>query len=278
MRFRTEIEPLHGSFEIGADDSIVLIGSCFADEIGRQLELDGIKSIAGIMGPLFNPSSIKSIIDRIGKPYNLSDLTEHNGIWHCLDWANRYQNSNPDELLKVINADFSRFSDAFDKATTIIITFGNTKVYETEKGVVGNCHKLPREVFNEHRLTLDEIVDSWSAVKLDDKRVILTLSPVRYVENGLSESTLAKATLRVAIDKICNKNGWDYFPAYEILNDDLRDYRFYAQDLKHPSETAVSYIYEKFCDAYMSASTRDRLRLSRKENLAKAHRQIISTL
>ncbi|MDE6301178.1 MAG: GSCFA domain-containing protein [Muribaculaceae bacterium] len=275
MRFRTEIEPATGSFEISADTPVALVGSCFADEIGRLLARDGVPATAGIMGPLFNPLSIKKFLDRNGRPYTPGDLTLHEGVWHCLDWANRYQHTDPDTLLESVNADFSRLSEALTSAQCIIITFGNTKVYETPLGIAGNCHKLPAGMFASRRLTLEEIVDAWTGIDFGHRNVILTLSPVRYTENGLAESTLAKATLRVAIDRICSRNGWDYFPAFEILNDDLRDYRFYASDLKHPSDTAIEYVYQHFCETYMSRATRETLKEHRKASLTAAHHPIL---
>lgn len=272
MRFRTEIEPVKTDIEITPDTRFALIGSCFADEIRRELTLDGIEAAGGELGPLFNPKSIERIIRRGHRPYTLDDLTAHDGIWHCLDWANRYQHPDPGQLLTMVNRDYSIFSRGLENADVVIITFGNTKVYETAKGVAGNCHKLPQERYTCRRLSLEEIVESWKTVDLAHRKVIMTLSPVRYTENGLSQSNLAKSTLRLAIDRICKHHGWDYFPSFEILNDDLRDYRFYASDLKHPSETAVSYIYEKFCDTYMSAATRRILKERRKEMLTRLHR------
>lgn len=271
MRFRTEIELVKGSFEIRPDTRVALIGSCFADEIRESLSLDGIHASGGKMGPLFNPSSILRIINRGKRLYSTEDLVCHEGVWHCLDWAARYQDTDSRALLDTVNRDYAPLAEDMATADVIIITFGNTKIFETPFGVAGNCHRLPADYFTSRRLALEEIVESWTGVNLPTEKVILTVSPVRYTENGLAESSLAKAILRVAVERICNANGWDYFPAFEILNDDLRDYRFYNPDLKHPSAMAVDYVYEKFCDAYMSAETRRVLASRRKEALTRTH-------
>ena len=278
MRFRTEIESLHPGFKISIGTKVAFVGSCFADEIRARLSGDGISASGGELGPLFNPASIARAIERIGRAYTADDLTEHEGVYHCLDWANRYQDADTERLLARVNKDFEAFSAGISEADVVIITFGNTKVYEYQGVVAGNCHKLPGGLFESRRLCLEEIVDQWRGVDFGKRKVVMTLSPVRYTENGLSQSTLAKATLRVAIDRICAAQGWEYFPAFEIVNDDLRDYRFYGRDLKHPSEMAVDYIYEKFCEAYMSADTRRAMQEQRKLTLTLLHRPNISDL
>ena len=272
MRFRTEIGEINRSFSISHDDRIVLTGSCFADNIGERLAQSGFQAIHNPLGPLFNPASIARVIRRGEVPYSATDFTTGpDGTFHCLDFANRYQAGSTDELAAKVNADYMPLARAITEADVIIVTFGNDKVYEYSGTVAGNCHKLAASTFAERYLGLDEICGLWRCLIPKGKRVIFTLSPVRYTGDGLARSCLSKATLRVAIDRICREGGYDYFPAYEIVNDDLRDYRFYAEDLKHPSDMAVDYIYEKFAETYFTKDTISKADEYRRAALRSAH-------
>ena len=276
MKFRTEIGPLKGSFEIGRGARIVLIGSCFADNIGERLVRDGFSAVHNPLGPLFNPVSVARNLARGIRPYGEDDFFEHQGIWHCLDFANRYQDSSAEKLAQSVNAEYMPFAQAIADADVIIVTLGTSKVYRlTSDYVAGNCHKLPGTMFSEAMLSVDEAVKALQpalTALAASKHIILTLSPVRYPGEGLAKGFLAKATLRVAIDHLCNSLGLDYFPAFEIVNDDLRDYRFYAADMRHPSEVAVDYIYDNFCEAYFCASSLSEAAESRRQYIRAAHR------
>ncbi len=264
MNFRTEIEPISAGFSIDSGSKIVLLGSCFSDEIGRQLELDGFSVVRNPLGPLYNPASIANVFKR--EQFSSADLVEHTDGFHCLDFASRYSGGDIAALVEEVNADFLALKQAIVDADVIIITFGTANVYDlAATGLsVGNCHRLPPQMFNRRRMSADEIIGLWRGLLPEGKRVIFTLSPIRHVADGLADNSLSKATLRVAIDQICRVGGYDYFPSFEILNDDLRDYRFYADDMKHPSETAVAYIYEHFARAYFSSATQEQARLARK--------------
>lgn len=273
MKFRTEIEPVKGSFEILPRHRIVLIGSCFADNIGERLAADGFNAVHNPLGPLFNPESIARVVSRGSKPYSTDDFYVHDGRWHCLDFANRYQADSPEALGEAVNADFLPFAKAIAEADVLIVTFGTNNVFRLNGSTVGNCHKLPGTLFEEHSLSVDEIAGFRDV--LGRRPTILTLSPVRYPGKGLANGFLAKATLRVAIHRMCGEAECDYFPAFEMVNDDLRDYRFYAPDMRHPSEVAVDYIYDKFMDAYFSESTKQTALERRRQAIREAHRPII---
>lgn len=280
MRFRTEIGPLRGGFAIGHDDRIVLLGSCFADNVGERLRADGFDAVHNPLGPLYNPASVLRVLDRGARPYGAADFTEHEDGWHCLDFASRYRADRPGELARKVNADYLPLAAAIERATVLIVTFGTTGVftYGPDDIVAGNCHKLPATFFGTRDLRLDEIADMWAASEAVARvpKLIFTVSPVRYVSRGLAAGALSKAVLRVAVDDICRRTGADYFPAFEILNDDLRDYRFYADDLKHPSSAAAEYIYEAFGGAYFSRATAARAAEYRREYLRLLHRPIIT--
>lgn len=274
MKFRTEIGEIKSSFKISASDRIALIGSCFADNVGERLVRDGFDAAHNPLGPLFNPASIGKILTRGSAPYNKGDLTEHEGIFHCLDFASRYQSPDADTLIKTVNDDYLPYSKAIEQADILIITLGTNKVYCHNGAVAGNCHKLPAKMFEEKYLQADEVAELSQLIK--SKKTILTLSPVKYPGEGLAKGFLSKAILRTAIDRICSETGCDYFPAYEIVNEDLRDYRFYAADMRHPSEAATDYIYEKFCETYFSEATMKKALESRKEWLRNNHRPILN--
>lgn len=284
MRFRTEIELPRGRFGISHDDKLLLLGSCFSDNVGQRLARDGFDVTYNPMGPLYNPVSLGRLVGYLigGKTFGADDLMKDgNDVYHALDFASRYQGSDADGLVRRLNIELGSLRAAFGRASAMIVTFGSATIYSmdgTSAGAVGNCHKLPSTLFTRQQLPVDEIVRTWSPL-IDElsargKRVIMTVSPIRHLADGLHGNQLSKARLLLSCDALSHKA--DYFPAYEIMLDDLRDYRFYAADMKHPSEVAADYIYEKFADTYFSAKTAEEARRRRDETLRTAHRPIIS--
>lgn len=274
MEFRTPIEPIKGRTPISHDDSIVMLGSCFTTEVRERLSRDGFDVTANPMGALYNPATIASAIERAlsGRPYSADDLTLYDGVWHCLDFPTPYQGTDVTELLDRLNADISELARNLRRATVWILTLGTARVYETAAGVIaGNCHKLPGTMFTRRLMTVDEIVKRLEPLARQ-QRVIVTVSPIRHTADGLHGNEVSKATLLLACDRLDRA---EYFPSYEILIDDLRDYRFYATDMKHPSETAVDYIYERFADTYFTPATMARATECRKASKRAAHRPIL---
>lgn len=287
MKFRTEIGSIESSFKIDHSQRIILLGSCFADNIGERLEHDGFQAVHNPMGPLYNPLSIAEV----GLGPGSLVYCEHEGIWHCLSFANRYQDSDIDRLKERVATEFLQMKKQWEEADVRIISLGTDHVYffPQADSAIGNCHKLPARLFEEEILTVEESqeyitdifnkcrVPSEESDKSDNvsKCQIATLSPVRYPSYGLVESSLSKARLRIALENSRAKLGFDYFPAFEILNDDLRDYRFYADDLRHPSSMAVDYIYRHFADTYFTDITKEEALRRRKEWLRSQHRPIL---
>jgi len=274
MEFRTIIEPVKGRTPIDRESSIVMLGSCFTTEIGTRLERDGFNVTVNPLGALYNPASIaiaiKRALSRI--PYTRDDIIEYQGIWHCLDFHTLYQGTDPQLLVDRLNNDATALADKLEEADLWIITFGTARVYEFERrGIAGNCHKLPGYMFSRRLMTIKEIIDIWQPL-VANRRVIFTVSPIRHIADGLHGNQISKSTLLLAIESL---TGAEYFPSYEILIDDLRDYRFYAADMKHPSDVAVDYIYEHFSDTYFSQTTRQKALESRKAFLRASHRPII---
>lgn len=274
MQFRTEIEPIRKAAPIDHSQRLMLLGSCFTDNIGSRLQRDGFNASVNPMGALYNPLSIANAILRAlsGQPFTQADLTaDAAGVWHCLDFESRRQNADIAVLLESLNADFAKFADDLKKADVWIVTFGTAWVFDylPTGETVGNCHKFPSTDFSRRRLSVEEITRALQPL-INGRRVIFTVSPIRHLADGLHGNNLSKATLLLATEKL-----GEYFPAFEIVNDDLRDYRFYAADLKHPSETAADYIYEIFSNTYFSAATRQLCLEHRRQSARAAHKPII---
>lgn len=283
MRFRTEIELKRGGFEIGHDDRIVMLGSCFTDNVGSRLQRDGFDVTANPLGPLYNPYSLARVIEDAldGRCYSANDfMKDADGVSHCLDFASRYQDADGERLAAAINEEFGILKDDIARATVVIVTFGSSFVYsltDDVDGTVGNCHKFPSAMFSRMPLSVEAITARWSSL-LDrlsamGKKIILTVSPIRHLADGLHGNELSKARLLLACE--CLDAHADYFPSYEIMMDDLRDYRFYGADMKHPTDVACDYIYEKFSQTYFTTKTIDEARKHRDAVLRSAHRQII---
>ncbi len=263
MKFRTEVDVKPFDAKIGYGSRLFAIGSCFADNMSAILKQAKFHITANPTGVLFNPASIANTIQRLeqGTHVTADQLNESNGIWFCYDFHGSFSAATAGEALEKMNTAIDTGAQALAESDCAIITLGTAWVYEL-KGtgrVVANCHKQPSSGFVRRRLGVDEIVGLLSPLMegvLKDKHVIFTVSPVRHLGDGADENFLSKATLKLAVAEIVNRyTSADYFPAYEILNDDLRDYRFYADDLVHPSAQALAYIREKFTAAAMTAET-----------------------
>lgn len=270
--FRTIVQPIRSS-EIARDARITMLGSCFTDNIGSRLKADGFDVSVNPLGVLFNPFSIATVVERAqsGVPYSADDLIERDNVWHCLDFESRRQNADASVLLRTLNEDFEAFADRLSNTDVLIVTFGTAWIFEygEDNRTAGNCHKLHPGMFRRRRLSVEEIVSRWKPL-CDNRRVIFTVSPVRHLADGLHGNSLSKATLLLATEQL-----GEYFPSYEAVNDDLRDYRFYDADMKHPSSVAVDYIYSLFADTYFSKETQGLAHEAHREFLRSQHRPIL---
>lgn len=233
----------------------LLVGSCFATHIGGQLQRSGLQVEVNPFGVVYNPESIALALETM-LDERLPDgcfFEGRDNLWHS--WLHASEFSAPDEATcrKRVGERFSEACGKLRQADIICFTFGTNRVYEHAGRVVGNCHKEPASQFVERSLTIQEIVGRWRTL-LDRIRtvnptaeIIFTVSPYRYAKYGMVENQRAKATLLLAIEELTREmERVHYFPAYEILLDELRDYRFYASDMLHPSEVAVNYIWQRF--------------------------------
>ncbi len=255
LKFRTELEPASLSRQIDYGSQVVSIGSCFAQNMAEKLIGAGFRVEANPFGVLFNPISVVQSIRRIAMatPFREADFVCYGERWFSYQLHGSFAGASLRECVERANDAVGRASCALAEADMVIITLGTAMVYELDGVVVANCHKQPANLFLRRRLGVDEVVDALSEVVggvLADKMVLLTVSPVRHIGDGLAENSLSKATLRVACDEVCKRFAHcHYFPAYELLIDDLRDYRFYADDMAHPSVQAVEYVWRKFARA-----------------------------
>ena len=283
LKFRTEIEPQEFRPWIEPATAITLLGSCFADSVGAALARDGFDTMANPMGPLYNPFSLfRCLTDALtGREYGAGDFTPGPMGHHCLDYASRYCGQDAEALAARLNAGLAALRAHLTRGGSklLCLTLGTAYVFYLDGGVaVGNCHKFPASRFERRRLSLGEIAEGWKRLRPllpEDLNIILTVSPIRHLADGLHGNNLSKATLQLAAEEICADGRAVYFPAFEILNDDLRDYRFYADDLKHPSDMAVEYIYDIFGRSFMTDAARAAAAEGRRASAAAAHRPII---
>jgi len=263
MQLRTEIPLPKERNLIDYDSKLVLLGSCFSDNIGEKLAYFKFNNLVNPFGILFHPIAIENfILNSINeKQFSDKDVFCHNEIWHSFETHSVLSSSSKNELLASINSAVKHSNKQLQEATHIIITLGTSWVYryiETDI-IVANCHKIPQKKFSKELLTINEITESLDAtISLikslqKDVSIIFTLSPIRHLKNGFIENKLSKARLLSAIHEVTDpKNKIHYFPSYEIMMDELRDYRFYTEDMIHPNATAIQYIWERFRDTWIS--------------------------
>lgn len=281
MRFRTELEIRPETAPLTHGTRCTTIGSCFSDAIGRRLADGGFDTDVNPMGVLFNPLSIANAVGRAlqQQMYDAGDLyRDANGVYHILDFESRRQGADPEALLAAVNADMARFAARLSVTDCLLVTFGTAWCFNhlPTQRVVGNCHKLPDAEFQRSLADMEHIVATWTPIVRRFPRIIFTVSPVRHLNDGLHGNTLSKAILHLAVDTLVRQNPTcAYFPAYEALMDDLRDYRFYAADLKHPSDMAEEYIFDRFSDMFFDRDTRRAVEAARRDCRRAAHRPIL---
>lgn len=254
--------------KIGYDDKLLLLGSCFADNIGEKFGAHYFQMLSNPYGTLYNPASIAAILSPIANsqsPISNPPIIEWGGLWHSMLHHGSFSHSDRNRVLLRCEQSRELLRAFLQEATVVIVTFGTAWVYEYEGKVVSNCHKMPTNRFVRRRLSVDEIVAMWQPLlqAMPDKHWIFTVSPIRHIKDGLHENQLSKAILLQAVEELVNKANSDkvgYFPSYEILLDELRDYRFYAEDMVHPSPVAVEYIWQRFVDTYMTVDTQNEMR------------------
>lgn len=264
MKFRTEIEVKPSGNMISYSSNILSLGSCFSERIAERMSQCRFNVTSNPLGVVFNPLSIARDIRLFAGLEPVSDPQCADGMWFSYDAHSSLSADDADVLVSNVASAVECGSRALMNADWVILTFGTAFVYELCDGrIVANCHRMPSGTFSRRRLAVDEIVSQYDSIldgPLSGKNVILTVSPVRHVGDTLTDNSVSKSILRLAADELCSRHaGVVYFPSFELLVDDLRDYRFYADDMVHPSSSAVEYIWEKFRLSFISPSEYGRM-------------------
>ena len=308
MDFQTIVHISPSAWQIGYEDHVLLLGSCFSDSMAEKMAACYLPHTSNPYGTLYNPLSIAQAMDtQTDEEWIVSDK----GLYHSLLRHGSFSGTDEREVRRAVAESRKKMAEAIEKATVIIITFGTAWVYEYEGRVVANCHKLPASAFTRRRLTVSEIVAVWKPIleRYKDKHFIFTVSPIRHIKDGLHANQLSKGILLAAVEELTRQDppqpslqregveeipstsernlspslcregrggashwGIEYFPSYEIVLDELRDYRFYAEDMVRPSAQAVQYVWERFVSTYMSPQTQQDMQTLHRFYQKKHHR------
>lgn len=264
MNFTTKVPIAKSNATIDYNATMLSLGSCFAEKMGEKFSYYQFQNLVNPFGIIFNPVSIENLISRAvhNQKFTEADIFFHNDLWHCFEVHSELSNLDKVKFLENLNNLSEQTHCYIVKFSHCIITLGTSWVYRNKASqkIVANCHKVPQNQFEKEILTVATIEESIkNTIDLIRKvnpnaHFIFTISPVRHIKDGFVENQQSKAHLITAIHQILNPKSQflNYFPSYEIMMDELRDYRFYAEDLLHPSQTAIDYIWNRFCENYVS--------------------------
>lgn len=267
MKFRTEVNIQESEKKIGIEDQIFSIGSCFATEMTDLLQTGQLQTLNNPFGTIFNPYSINLAVKKLhdAEFYTEDDLIVYNNEVISLDHHSGFNSDFAHKTLEKINSQIEQGNRFLQSAKWVIVTYGTSFIYEflPKNKLVANCHKIPGKFFEKRMLTGQQIQDSIRETVLnisdigpDDVQILFTVSPVRHTKDGMVENQWSKSRLINALHEVTDEfEQCHYLPVYEIMMDDLRDYRFYKEDMIHPSSQSVNYIFEKFGNAYFSDET-----------------------
>lgn len=284
MQFRTNIPAPQYPFHIQENDAVMLVGSCFSDNMGHYFDTHRFEVCSNPFGVLFNPISIDRALRFMLQP-DLFDKNryfyKYRDLWVSFAHHGRFSKEIFEDFEANIDANLGQSAAFLRNTRYLFITFGTAFCYKfiPRDLIVSNCHKIPNHQFDRIRLDVKKIVTQWNSTlallkeSCPDMKVIFTVSPVRHLGDGAHENALSKATLLLAIEKLVDNDYSFYFPAYEYLMDDLRDYRFYAKDLCHINDLAVNYLEERLAESFFSAETIERMVEIEKENRFLNHRK-----
>jgi hypothetical protein len=286
MEFRTILPDRPSDWLIDHTDAMTLLGSCFTEHFEQRLADRKFRVYGNPFGIVYNPLSIGEGLERLlegNQLFQAEELTEYEGLWHSRMHHGAFSHPDPVEALEAINRKYLHAARHLSESSVLFITLGTAEIFRRlDTGVVvANNHKMPERWFEKSRLSVSDATDAllpalqrW-ALAAPERKVVLTVSPVRHLRSGLVENQRSKATLLLACAAICDALPQAvYFPAYELLMDDLRDYRFYADDLLHPAAQAVEYIWLYFSRHFFSEETRDLIHTFEKLRRAAGHRPL----
>lgn len=268
MKLQTQIPLQKADNQIDYGSKVLLLGSCFAENIGEKFGYYKFRSVVNPFGVLFHPMAVKNLVKAavLGKTYSENDVFEHNETWHCFEAHSCLSSDSQSNLIANLNTAVTELRTQITKASHIIITLGTAWVYqhkETDK-VVANCHKVPQKEFEKKLLSVQEIEECLQEIGTlvqsinENAQFIYTVSPVRHIKDGFVENHRSKSHLITALHSRMNPSSFGggkedaYFESYEIMMDELRDYRFYETDMVHPNQLAIDYIWEKFASVWIN--------------------------
>ena len=277
--FRTIVKCAVSSKKIDYDSQLMMLGSCFTEYLGAQLKRLKFNVVINPFGIVFHPAPIANNLERMisGKLYTCDELQLHNELWHSFDHHGRFSHPDPLVCLKRINDELQQAREQLARSELLFVTFGTAWAYilKATGQVASNCHKFPSSDFDRVRSDINEICSIWTnaIAKLRQLnpavRVVFSVSPIRHLRDGAHENSLSKSILLLAVERLNREvENTDYFPAYEIVLDDLRDYRFFDQDMAHPNAVAVNYIWQRFCETFINDCERQKMK--KVENIVKA--------
>ena len=286
MDFFAHIELPKSSIDISYHDRKMLVGSCFAENMGNKFIEYKFQVDLNPFGILYNPESIALSIKRLMKnrKWTSEELFLYDGLYHSFGHHGSFSGISKESCLQKMNERITLSAGNLQKTSRLFITFGTAYVYRLKETgqVVANCHKLPAKSFIRERLSIQQIVERWEELlaglfEMNQELIVFfTVSPVRYWQDGVHENQLSKSILLLAIEQLQARfpERIVYFPAYELMMDELRDYRFYAEDFVHPSNTAINYIWERFVDTYMNEQTQQLMKEVNQIQKALNHRPL----
>ncbi|WP_461532081.1 GSCFA domain-containing protein [Sinomicrobium sp.] len=260
MKLQTQIPISSGNNHIDYHSRILLLGSCFVEHIGNKLDYFQFRILKNPFGILFHPGAIARFLDRVvsGSKYEADELFEQQGSWRCFDAHSALGNTSRVQALANINTALEETASFLKTTTHIVITLGTAWEYRLKETgqAVANCHKIPQSRFTKKLSSVEDVAGSIVRIRENilainpDVHFVFTISPVRHLKDGFVENQRSKAHLIAALHQVIPQE--NYFTAYEIVMDELRDYRFYAEDMMHPNATAINYIWEKFAAAHIA--------------------------
>jgi GSCFA family len=285
MQFRTTLSIPKPTFEISYGTPLMMLGSCFTENIGTRLQSLHLPVLINPFGIVYNPVSMVNSVNYLmtDDMFSEKDIFKESDLWHSWQHHSRFSSPVKAEILRGINIELSSARSHFLKTKTLILTLGTANVFIEKKSnqVVNNCHKVPSHFFDKQRLSVEEVISNLKFVfekifiQNADCQIVMTVSPIRHLRDGLIENNRSKAVLLLACAELSDLfPNVHYFPAYELVIDDLRDYRFYAPDMMHPTEQAIDYIWQHFTDTFFTEKTKMIAEEVQKINLMKQHRPL----
>ncbi|MCB9188272.1 MAG: GSCFA domain-containing protein [Flavobacteriales bacterium] len=270
--FRKIVKIAPSPFQLDHSDRLITLGSCFSDSIGKKLKLSRFELLLNPFGTIFHPNALSSLFKGVDR----GNMVSGESVFFHWQFGGAIYGKSREELISKVDDVSVDFCNKIENATVVWVTLGTAWGYilkETNE-IVANCHKKPQQLFDKKLFGAEEILEEWQPIidKFNDVKWVFTVSPVRHWKDGVRENNVSKGILHHAIHKLLENNNVFYFPAYEILLDELRDYRFYDSDYLHPSQEAIDYIWMRFRETYFSSRTEELVKRIEHVEISKNHK------